>query len=43
MIKSLKIVSKTNMQSSIVWNIANLRKCQLENLSEFKNLKLKNR
>ena len=30
------------MQSNIVWNVANLRKCQCEKLSEAENLKFKN-
>ena len=30
------------MQSNIVWNVANLKKCQLEKLSEVEKLKLKN-
>ena len=29
------------MQSYIVWNVANLKKCQVEKLSEVEKLKLK--
>ena len=31
------------MQSNTLWNVANLKKCQLEKLSEVKTLKLNSR
>ena len=37
-----QIVTKTNMQSNIVWNVANIKKCKLQELSEVEKLQLKN-